>query len=169
MGKKRLEIGDKAEAMAKMVELAAEATALATTMAQRDEAIAATNERFADRVEAGSKLVVALKAELKEWAKANRDQAEKDSKTIRFEGVGEIQIRTGNPEVKLQRGVEESVAIRILFDAGMGAFVRTAQELDREGIIAARETDCMERIEAAGIRVTQSESVLFSIEGVGKV
>jgi phage host-nuclease inhibitor protein Gam len=169
MGKKRAEIGDRTEAMAKMVELAAEATALATTLAERDEAIAAVNERFADRVDSGSKLVLALKAELKEWAKANRDQAEPDTKTIRFEGVGEIQIRTGMPEVKLARGVEEKVAIQVLFDKGLGAFVRTIQELDRERIVGARETTFMDSIEAAGIRVGQSESVLFTIEGVGKV
>jgi phage host-nuclease inhibitor protein Gam len=169
MGKKRVGIEDRAEATARMVELAAEATALATALAERDEAIAAVNERFADRVEAGSKLVLALKSDLKEWAKENRDQAEKDTKTIRFEGLGEIQIRTGMPEVKLARGVEEKVAIQVLFDKGLGAFVRTVQELDREKIIAARDMEDMERIEAAGIRVAQSESVLFTIEGVGKV
>jgi phage host-nuclease inhibitor protein Gam len=114
-------------------------------------------------------LVLALKSDLKEWAKENRDQAEKDTKTIRFEGLGEIQIRTGMPEVKLARGVEEKVAIQVLFDKGLGAFVRTVQELDREKIIAARDMEDMERIEAAGIRVAQSESVLFTIEGVGKV
>ena len=168
--KTRVGLEDKAEAMARMVELAAEATKLATVLAERDQAIAAVNEEFADRIDAGSKLVLALKAELKEWAKANeKTEAEKDTRIIRFEGVGEIQIRKGNPDVRMKSGLDEETAITRLFDAGLGGYVRTVQEINREALIEDREDPKFERINALGIRVGQTENVLFLIEGVGKV
>ena len=168
--KTRVGLEDRAEAMARMVELAAEATNLATVLAERDEAIAAVNEKFADRIDSGCKLVLALKAELKEWAKANeKTEAEKDTRIIRFAGVGEIQIRTGNPEVRMTRGLDEPTAIARLFDAGLGGYVRTVQEVNREALIADREDPKFERINALGIRVGQTENVLFLIDGIGKV
>jgi phage host-nuclease inhibitor protein Gam len=168
MGKKD-GIETREEAIAKMVELASEATRLATVLAERDEAIAAVNEKFADRIETGSKLVLALKAELKEWAKEHRNETEKGTQLFRFDGVGEIQIRTGNPEVRLARGLDEDGAVGRLFDAGLGGYVRTVQELNREALIADREDPKFARINTLGIRVGQTENVLFFVEGVGKV
>ncbi len=163
-------IGDRAEAMGKMVELAAEATRLATAVAERDEAIARINEAFAERIETGGRMVTGLKAELKAWAQENEAaEADKATRIIRFAGVGEIQLRTGNPEVRLARGVTEPVAIGRLFDAGLGHYVRTVQELDREAILADREDPVMTQVQACGIKAGQSEGALFSIEGVGRV
>lgn len=170
MGKKHVGIETRDEAFDRMVDLASKATELATAVAERDEAIAAVNERFAERIDTASKLCLCLKNELKAWAKANEREAEGDSRTIRFAGVGEIQLRTGNPEVRLARGVSEEDAIRRLYDQGLGGYVRTVQEVNREAILADRQDEeRLELLETCGLVVRQGESVLFSIEGVGRV
>jgi phage host-nuclease inhibitor protein Gam len=170
MAKRRVGIENRTKAMEKMVELASEATRLQTMLAERDEAIAAVNERFAERIDTASKVCLCLKNDLKVWAKNNEREADGDSRTIRFAGVGEIQLRTGNPEVRLARGVSEEDAIRRLYDQGQGGYVRTVQELNREAILADRQDETrLELLETCGLVVRQGESVLFSIEGVGRV
>jgi phage host-nuclease inhibitor protein Gam len=170
MAKRRVGIENRTKAMEKMVELASEATRLQTMLAERDEAIAAVNERFAEGLDSASKIVLALKAELKDWARANEQtEADQHTRTIRFDGVGEIQLRTGNPEVRLARGLEEEDAVQRLFDEGLGGYVRTVQELNREAIIAARGDPGFHRVESCGIGIRQSENTLFTIDGVGKV
>lgn len=163
-------IGDRTDAMERMVELAAEATRLQTAVAKRDEEIAQILGAYSEEIDTTAKRVSGLKAELKVWAAANEKfEAVKDTRTIRFEGVGEIALRTNGPEVKLGRGVTEDAAIQRLFDAGLGGLVRTVQELNREEIIASRDAMDFGRVEACGIAVRQTENVLFNIDGVGKV
>jgi phage host-nuclease inhibitor protein Gam len=163
-------IQGKGQALDRMVELGKVATETAKIIALRDVEIAKINERFGDNIDAGAKRITALKKDLREWAADNeKAEAQKDTRLIVFDGVGYIQLRTGNPEVRLQRGVNEETAIRRLFDAGFGQFVRTVQELDREGIIAARAEPGFERVELCGVKVGQSEGASFEIEGVGRV
>jgi phage host-nuclease inhibitor protein Gam len=69
----------------------------------------------------------------------------------------------------MTRGLDEETAITRLFDAGLGGYVRTVQEINREALIADREDPKFKRINALGIRVGQTENVLFLSEGVGKV
>jgi phage host-nuclease inhibitor protein Gam len=160
----------KGQALDRMMELGKVATQTAKLIAARDVEIAKINERFGDEIDAGAKRVTALKKDLREWAAENeKAEAQKDTRMIAFDGVGYIQLRTGNPEVRLQRGTSEEAAIRRMFDAGFGQFVRTVQELDREGIIAARAEPWFDRVEGCGVKVGQSEGASFEIEGVGRV
>jgi len=163
-------IKDRAAARDAMVELGRLATELATSVAARDEAIARVNEEYAERIADEAKAVKRMKEDLGQWAEANEAaEADKETRLIRFDGCGEIQLRAGNPTVVLRR-IDEALAIARCFDAGLGRFVRTVQELNRELILAERNDEhTPEKLAAIGLGIRQTDSVLFSIEGVGRV
>ena len=160
----------KGQALDRMMELGKVATQTAKLLAARDAEIARINEKYGDEIDAGMKRAIAIKKDLREWAAENeKTEAQADTRMIVFEGVGHIQLRTGNPEVRLNRGISEEVAIGRLLDAGLGQYVRTVHALDREAIIAARAEPTFARVETCGLRVGQSEGASFEIEGVGRV
>jgi phage host-nuclease inhibitor protein Gam len=154
-----------------LVELGKVAAELAVSVAKRDEEIAAINERFAEQIADQEKAAKRLKEDVEEWALVNeRTEAEKDTRRIHFEGVGNVQMRTGNPTISLKRGVKEEVVIERCFDAALGKYVRTVQELNREALLNDRNEEGMiEQFGRLGVVVKQATSALFEIEGIGRV
>jgi len=154
-----------------LVELGKVAAELAVSVAKRDEEIAAINERFAEQIADQEKATKRRKEDLEEWALANeRTEAEKDTRKIHFEGVGAIQMRTGNPTISLKRGTKEETVIERCFDAALGKYVRTVQELNREALLNDRNEEGMiEQFGRLGVVVKQATSALFEIEGIGRV
>jgi phage host-nuclease inhibitor protein Gam len=169
--KDALKIETKDDALDCMLSLADIATAMAQSIAKRDAAIAAINDQYAEALDVQSKNVALYKDALGMWAQANeKTHADPDTRTITFAGVGSIQLRTGNPTVSLKRGVKEEDAIRMLFDAGLGVYVRTVLQLNREAIIADRENETqMTAAKDCGVSVRQGESALFDMDGIGRV
>lgn len=154
-----------------LVELGKVSAELAVQVAKRDEEIAAVNERFAELIADQEKAAKRIKEDVEEWALAHeKTEAEKDTRRIHFEGVGNVQMRTGNPTISLKRGTKEETAIERCFDAGLGKYVRTVQELNREALLNDRNEEGMtEKFAGLGVVVKQATSALFEIEGIGRV
>jgi phage host-nuclease inhibitor protein Gam len=154
-----------------LVELGKAAAELAEGIALRDLEITKINERFAEQIADQEKATKRRKEDLEEWALANeRTEAEKDTRKIHFEGVGAIQMRTGNPTISLKRGTKEETVIERCFDAALGKYVRTVQELNREALLNDRNEEGMiEQFGRLGVVVKQATSALFEIEGIGRV
>jgi len=154
-----------------LVELGKVAAELAVSVAKRDEEIAAINERFAEQIADQEKATKRLKEDIEEWALLN-EKAEvlKDTRKIHFEGVGEVSMRTGNPTITFKRGTKEETVVEACFDAGIGTYVRTVQELNRETLLNDRnEPGMADKFKTIGVIVKQTTSVLFDIEGIGRV
>lgn len=154
-----------------LVQLGIVAAELAVQVAKRDEEIAAVNERFAELIADQEKAAKRLKEDVEEWALAHeKTEAEKDTRRIHFEGVGNVQMRTGNPTISMKRGTKEETVIERCFDSGLGKYVRTVQELNREALLNDRNEEGMtEKFAGLGVVVKQATSALFEIEGIGRV
>lgn len=156
------------EAMVALGKVGAE---LAVSVARRDEAIAQINETYSEQISDAEKDVKRLKEDIEEWALLN-EKAEvlKDTRKIHFEGVGEVSMRTGNPTITFKRGTKEETVVEACFDAGIGKYVRTVQELNRETLLNDRnEPGMADKFKTIGVIVKQTTSVLFEIEGIGRV
>jgi phage host-nuclease inhibitor protein Gam len=156
------------EAMVTLGKVAAE---LAVSVARRDEAIAQINETYSEQISDAEKDVKRLKEDIEEWASLNeKAEVSKDTRKIHFEGVGEVSMRTGNPTITFKRGTKEETVVEACFDAGIGKYVRTVQELNRETLLNDRnEAGMADKFKAIGVIVKQTTSVLFDIEGIGRV
>lgn len=154
-----------------LVQLGIVSARLAVSVAARDEEIAKINDRFAEQIADDEKAEKRIKEDVEEWALAHeKTEAEKDTRRIHFEGVGNVQLRTGNPTISLKRGTKEETAIERCFDAGLGKYVRTVQELNREALLNDRNEDGMtEKFAGLGVVVKQATSALFEIDGIGRV
>lgn len=76
---------------------------------------------------------------------------------------GTLGYRTGNPSVRLPRGVGEEDMIERLRAAGLGGYVRTRDELDRAAILASEDAE-RATLEAHGLRIVQSERFFVEIK-----
>lgn len=154
-----------------LVQLGIVSARLALSVAARDEEIAKINDRFAEQIADDEKSAKRIKEDVEEWALVSeRTESEKDTRRIHFEGVGNVQMRTGNPTISLKRGTKEETAIERCFDAGLGKYVRTVQELNREALLNDRNEDGMtEKFGKLGVVVKQATSALFEIDGIGRV
>ena len=73
---------------------------------------------------------------------------------------GTVGYRTGNPTVRLPRGVDEADICRDLREAGLPDYVRTREEVNREAVLAA--DDAMRGTLAAhGVKVTQTKDRFY--------
>ncbi len=105
--------------------------------ADMNDQISALKERYE---QAAGPLVAAREAELeglRVWADAHRAALTGGDKTKTVDlGTGLIRWRTRPPSVTLQRGIKIEEALRRLRGLGLGRFLRTKTELDREAILA---------------------------------
>ena len=73
---------------------------------------------------------------------------------------GTVGFRTGNPTVRLPRGVDEAEVCQDLKGAGLGGYVRTREEVDRAAVLAA-DDPTRESLAAHGVKVTQTKDRFF--------
>ena len=73
---------------------------------------------------------------------------------------GTVGYRTGNPTVRLPRGVEEAALCEELRGAGFPEYVRTREEVNREAVLAADDA-ARESLAAHGVKVTQTKDRFF--------
>lgn len=86
------------------------------------------------------------------WAENNPDQFE-SKKSIDFTH-GTIGFRTGMPKLSLRKGYTWSSVLDIVKDK-VKNFVRTKEEVDKDGLLAARETTDLKSL---GLEVKQDET-----------
>jgi phage host-nuclease inhibitor protein Gam len=129
---------------------------------QRDELRTRMNEELAAvkaRYEADAQPIAAsiksLSAGVQVWAEANRVDLTKDgkTKTVRL-GNGEIRWRMRPPSVTVRMA---DAAIEALKKLGLGRFIRTKEEIDKEAIL--KEPDAVEGVR--GIVVGQGEDFVI--------
>lgn len=73
---------------------------------------------------------------------------------------GTVGYRTGNPTVRLPRGVEEAALCEELRGAGFPEYVRAREEVNREAVLAADDA-ARESLAAHGVKVTQTKDRFF--------
>lgn len=73
---------------------------------------------------------------------------------------GTVGYRTGNPTVRLPRGVDEAALCEELRCSGFPKYVRTREEVNREAVLAADDA-ARESLAAHGVKVTQTKDRFF--------
>lgn len=124
----------------------------ATMDAKLNEIRAAYEERFAGLDET----LEGLFADLEAWAALHRDEfADRRSLDLLH---GTIGFRTGNPAVKPLKGVKWEHVVDQLRAAHLDAWLRAPDpEVNKEAVLAARETLGADRLAQLGMRVEQTE------------
>jgi phage host-nuclease inhibitor protein Gam len=125
-------------------------------MADLNADLAEVRSRYELQLQAYGAEFEAAEKLLKDWAKRNADLAG-DSRTIELVH-GAIEFRTGTPAVKTVSGVTEEEALARL-QASAGHLVRRVAEIDRETIIANRDSISAESLAELGLRIVQTERI----------
>lgn len=73
---------------------------------------------------------------------------------------GTVGYRTGNPTVRLPRGVDEAALCEELRCSGFPEYVRTREEVNREAVLAADDA-ARESLAAHGVKVTQTRDRFY--------
>lgn len=148
-------ISTRAEAELKLGEIAQlklNSRRLAVVM---DQQINAIREKYQPSLDAMAAELEAITEGLRAWADAN--QAEFGKLRSLKTTLGRMGWRVGMPKLKTLSGVKwEAVMARLKTDAP--EYVRTKEEIDKEGIIANRERLGAELLKSLGVRVVQDET-----------
>lgn len=117
--------------------------------------LAATKERHEEQAAPLAQAIKELSHGVQIWAEAHRSELTRDGriKTSRL-GSGEVRWRTRPPSVAI-RAV--GIVIEALKCRGLGRFIRTKEEIDREAIL--REPDAVNGIK--GITISQGEDFVI--------
>ena len=73
---------------------------------------------------------------------------------------GTVGYRTGNPTVRLPRGVDEAALCEELCCSGFPEYVRVREEVNREAVLAADDA-ARESLAAHGVKVTQTKDRFY--------
>lgn len=133
---------------------AAQRRRAAITTAMNDE-LAAVKARYEEQAAPDSGVIKELGAGVQIWCEAHRDELTKEgrTKTAKF-GAGEISWRTRPPRVNV-RG--EGIVIEALKRLGLGSFIRTKEEIDKNAILAA--PDAVQDVK--GLSISQGEDFVI--------
>jgi phage host-nuclease inhibitor protein Gam len=96
-------------------------------------------------------------ASLEAWASANQDEFPAGRKSIEFVH-GTVGFRTGQPKLKTARGSTWDKVAAKIEALGLDRYLRRKTEVDREAIIAARDTLTAGEMLAMGVAVAQDET-----------
>lgn len=134
---------------------------LALASARLDEIQGRMNEELARVRETYEPDIAALResydgheAVALEWAKAHPEEFIPRKSIVLVHGV--IGFRTGQPTLKLLAGLTWESVIKTL-RSSLPAYVRVKEEVDKAGLLAARDEVGKERLAAVGLRVEQKE------------
>ena len=123
-----------------------------------DERIAKIKEALCEATEADRKMTGKIMDKLVIFASENRDLIERDGvKTVTLTN-GSLALRLTPPAVDVE---DDEVMIELLKRMGLGRFIRTKEELDRELLLAERKN--MPRV--PGLSFSQKEKL--SVQPVG--
>jgi len=161
-------IKSREEAEATMTELALAANEQRTLSAERDGMILGINDKFEAELAECAEVLKERTDALRAWAEATPDIFPKDCKSLRLTS-GTMGFRSGTPKVALfSRAFNWDKCLALFRASGWGrAFIRTKEEVDKEGILAmCRKVKNEERVanllKRRGLKITQEES--FYIE-----
>ena len=128
-----------------------------TVSARMDAEIAAVRKRYEEPLSDAAEGLLLRMVAAQEWAGANPSEFGKLRSIDMTQAV--IGWRTGQPQLKTLSGwTWDRVLERLASVAQYMGFVRTKQEVDKQGIIAARENLLPEDLRQMGVRIIQEES-----------
>jgi phage host-nuclease inhibitor protein Gam len=157
-------IKSREEAESVMNELATAANAQRNFLVLRDDEVLAINSKYeVDLAECGEVLKDRTDA-LRAWAESNPDAFTKGRKSIEMLS-GSLGFRTGTPKLAvLSRAFNwDKVLDLVKSAAGWKGFVRSKDELDKEGVLAAAaaapdKTAYANELKRVGLQVKQDET-----------
>ena len=95
--------------------------------------------------------------DLKEWAEAHRLDTFQERKSLDLVHAT-IGFRTGMPRLALRRGIKWALVLEMLKVRLGGRFVRIKSEIDKDALLAERDTLGKEKLASLGVEVVQDES-----------
>ncbi len=129
-------------------------------MAQMDHDLTDVRARFEPQITAYGQAIDGLMRDVQTWAE---DYPEQFGKTKSIDLMhGTIGFRVGMPKLKLLSGWTWARVLDVLKAELMQIFVRTKEEVDKEGIIAQRNELSPETFKKMGVKVVQDE--VFFVE-----
>lgn len=108
---------------------------------------------YEERAAAIGKRAELLFADIENYMANNPEEIPSGRKSLELLH-GTVGYRTGNPTVRLPRGVDEEMLCDELLDSGFAEFVRTREEVNREAVLAADES-MRDRLAVHGVKVSQ--------------
>ena len=157
-------IKSREEAEATMNDLATAANQQRSFVALRDEEVLAINSKFEADLAECAELLKEKTDSLRAWAECNPQEFTKGRKSIEMVS-GTLGFRTGTPKLAvLSRAFNWDKVIELLRAAtAWQGFVRTKEEVDKEGILGAAaaapdRTGFADELKRVGLQVKQDES-----------
>lgn len=131
-------------------------------MAQMDHDLIDVRARFEPQITAYGQAIDGLMTHVQAWAE---DYPEEFGKVKSLELMhGTIGFRTGTPKLKLLSGWTWARVLDLLKAEAMSIFVRTKEEVDKEGIIAQRNELTPETLKKMGVKVVQDETFFVEVK-----
>lgn len=124
--------------------------------AKMDAELKAVRDRYAADLDALDAAQKALEEEIASWAELHKAAfGEKRSLVLTHGAIG---WRLGNPAIRLKPRVKAEQALQMVKER-LPAYVRTVEELDKAGLLAAVAGKALdaEDLAACGLRVAQTE------------
>ena len=147
------------EAEARMRELALAANTRVSLIADMDAEILAVKKRYQVNIAKQEALVKQAADDLEAWALANPDLFQKPKSIAMLSGT--IGFRTGTPKLALLNRTWNWERVAEEVEHTLPNFIRTKPEVDKEGILASRDT-VEEFLPLVGLKIVQDEG--FFIE-----
>jgi phage host-nuclease inhibitor protein Gam len=160
--KKKIKVPATKEEMEHVVREACLASArLDEVVARMSEAVALAKQPFEAEIEALRSTFAEHEELALAWAKEHPDEFATRKSVAFVHGV--VGFRTGNPTLKTLKGVTWEAVLTTLRSL-LPAYVRRIEEVDKAGLLAAREDIGEENLKTLGLRVTQSETAYLDVD-----
>jgi phage host-nuclease inhibitor protein Gam len=161
-------VSTRSEAEQTLGEVAANTAELNALKAQLNQDITAARQKYEGRIEALERQIEQKSGLLQQWAEATPEEFA-DKKSIDFLH-GRLGFRTGNPTLKTISGWTFKRVLEVVDRT----FVRTKEELDKEGVLAAHTRGELDDkgLRSVGLRVVQDEAFFIEPkleEAAGKI
>jgi phage host-nuclease inhibitor protein Gam len=148
----------------RLKQIAEHETFLAQEEANMNEEINDLRAKYDERTKAARAQKTVLEQEVEGYCKANKNRF--DSQRSMNLTFGVVSFRTAPPKVsQLNKKYSIATSIELLKKLFKGGYVRTKEEIDKEGILAsyASKEITDEKLAAVGLRIDQEEKFNYQI------
>lgn len=137
-----------------MREMALAAARMDEVQGRMNEELARVREQYEPEIAALRSTFDVHEETALEWAEAHKAEFATKRSVALVHGV--IGFRTGNPSLKTLKGVTWEAVLATLRNT-MPAYIRKSEEVDKAGLLAAREEIGEENLKTVGLRVAQND------------
>jgi phage host-nuclease inhibitor protein Gam len=161
MSKKLRVPGSKEEVEHIVREACLAAARLEEVTGRMSQAVALAKQPYEAQIEALRSTYEAHEEMALAWAKAHPEEFDARKSVAFVHGV--VGFRIGNPTLRTVKGVTWDKVLEVLRSA-LPAFVRRYEEVDKAGLLAAREDLGEENLRTLGLRVEQKETAYLDVD-----